>query len=266
MSGLFSTDKENPYQVNGDRLKSLTLEEFSHGLQVSDKNFLVGIEGRLKLLHNLGEAILKNIEFFGNENSRIGNILDYFQEKCPTGIITATQILYSIQQGLGSIWPGRVYINQTNLGDVWSYPPLGEGILSLVPFHKLSQWLSYSLFEPLTEAGLNVTHIDNLTGLAEYRNGGLMLDTELIKLKNKEETEKTHHPGSPLIVEWRALTIALLDEIGKKVTEILGKKTSDFPLARVLEGGTWWAGRKIAAQLRKDGSPPLKIESDGTVF
>jgi Protein of unknown function (DUF1688) len=266
LSGLFSSEKENPYQVNAEKLKSLTLDEFAEGLQVTEKNSLIGIEGRLKLLQNLGETLLKDSDIFGNENPRIGNMLDYLQEKCPTGNVTATQILRTIQQGLGSIWPGRASINQVNLGDVWSYLPLGDGIPCLVPFHKLSQWLSYSLFEPLTEAGFTISHIDALTGLAEYRNGGLILDTGLITLKNKEELEKLHHPGSPLIIEWRALTIALLDEIGKKVTELLGKKPSDFPLARVLEGGTWWAGRRIAALLRKDGSPPLKIESDGTVF
>ncbi|WP_397600592.1 DUF1688 family protein [Silvanigrella sp.] len=266
LAGLFSSEKENPYQVNAERLKSLTLEEFAQGLQVTEKNSLIGMEGRLKLLQNLGETLLKDSDIFGSENPRIGNLLDYLQEKCPTGNVTATQILRTIQQGLGSIWPGRASINQINLGDVWSYKALGEGISSLVPFHKLSQWLSYSLFEPLMEAGFTISHIDALTGLAEYRNGGLIIDTGLITLKNKDDIEKLHHPGSPLIIEWRALTIALLDEIGKKVTELLGKKSSDFPLARVLEGGTWWAGRKIAAQLRKDGSPPLKIESDGTVF
>ena len=266
LSGLFSSEKENPYQVNAERLKSLTLDEFAQGLQVTEKNFLIGLEGRLKLLQNLGETLLKDSDLFGSENPRIGNMLDYLQEKCPTGNVTATLILRTLQQGLGSIWPGRASINQINLGDVWSYQELGEGIPSLIPFHKLSQWLSYSLFEPLMEAGFTISQIDALTGLAEYRNGGLVLDSGLITLKNSEEIEKLHHPGSPLIVEWRALTIALLDEIGKKVTEMLGKKSSDFPLARVLEGGTWWAGRKIAVQLRKDGSPPLKIESDGTVF
>ncbi|PLZ53845.1 DUF1688 family protein, partial [Fischerella thermalis] len=34
----------------------------------------------------------------------------------------------------------------------------------------------------------------------------------------------------------------------------------------ILQGGTWTAGRKIAAQLRTGGIPPIQIESDGTVF
>jgi hypothetical protein len=39
-----------------------------------------------------------------------------------------------------------------------------------------------------------------------------------------------------------------------------------MPLASVLEGGTWAAGREIARRIRPDGGPPLSIVSDGTVF
>ncbi|MGE0634502.1 MAG: DUF1688 family protein, partial [Pseudobdellovibrionaceae bacterium] len=41
---------------------------------------------------------------------------------------------------------------------------------------------------------------------------------------------------------------------------------SEFPLAKVLEGGTWWAGRFLAAEKRQGGPPPIQIKSDGTVF
>jgi hypothetical protein len=39
-----------------------------------------------------------------------------------------------------------------------------------------------------------------------------------------------------------------------------------LPLAKILQGGTWAAGRKIARERRADGSPPLRVVSDGTVF
>ena len=39
-----------------------------------------------------------------------------------------------------------------------------------------------------------------------------------------------------------------------------------MPLGSILEGGTWAAGRQIARKLRPDGSPPLAVVSDGTVF
>ena len=53
-----------------------------------------------------------------------------------------------------------------------------------MPFHKLSQWLTYSLLEPFEWAGVTVTGLDALTGLPEYRNGGLLLDTGVLRLRD----------------------------------------------------------------------------------
>jgi hypothetical protein len=68
------------------------------------------------------------------------------------------------------------------------------------------------------------------------------------------------------VVEWRALTVALLDRLAPRVRERLGKTAKEFPLARVLEGGSWAAGREIARERRPDGTPPLVVISDGTLF
>jgi hypothetical protein len=133
-----------------------------------------------------------------------------------------------------------------------------------VPFHKLSQWLSYSLFEPMQRLGLEITGQEALTGLAEYRNGGLFLDTGVMALREPAQASVPQDPSSQLVVEWRALTVALLDQIAPMVRERLGK--SAMPLASILEGGTWAAGRRIAKQLRTDGGPPIAIVSDGSVF
>ena len=62
------------------------------------------------------------------------------------------------------------------------------------------------------------------------------------------------------------MTVALLDRLAERVRERLGMSAAEFPLARVLEGGSWAAGREIAAERRPDGAPPLLIVSDGTVF
>jgi Protein of unknown function (DUF1688) len=134
-----------------------------------------------------------------------------------------------------------------------------------VPFHKLSQWLTYSLLEPLQELGLEITNLDALTGLSEYRNGGLCVDLGLLQPKHVGVLEEAHSPDSEVIVEWRSLTVILLDRIADTIRQKLGMDGESLPLAKVLEGGTWAAGRKIAAELR-DGSPPIQIISDGTVF
>ena len=108
--------------------------------------------------------------------------------------------------------------------------------------------------------------MDGLTGLAEYRNGGLFVDTGVLVLKDPADRDREHPVDGPLVVGWRALTVALLDRLAPRVRERLGVSAESFPLARVLEGGSWAAGRRIAKELRADGGPPLKILSDGTVF
>ena len=135
-----------------------------------------------------------------------------------------------------------------------------------MPFHKLSQWLTYSLLEPLQELGLAIAGLDELTGLPEYRNGGLCLDIGLLRAKDAAIFEESYLPGSEVIVEWRSLTVILLDKIAATMREKLHLSATELPLVKILQGGTWAAGRKIAEELRVGGVPPIRIESDGTVF
>src|SRR5262249_6947776 len=115
-------------------------------------------------------------------------------------------------------------------------------------------------------AGIEVTDIDGLTGLAEYRNGGLFIDTGVLALRDPAAAQCEHTVDSELVVEWRALTIALLDRLADGIRARLNMNREALPLARILQGGTWSAGRIIARQKRADGGPPLKVVSDGTVF
>lgn len=260
MEGHLSDDKAKPLQATALGLKNLSVEQLRQAFQVSESNPLIGVEGRLSLLQNLGATISQKKDLF--PGGRPGSLVDYLYS-CYGKKITGPQLLRAVLDGLGEIWPGRVKVAGVNLGDIWSYAKVPGG---LAAFHKLSQWMTYSLIEPLQEAGFELVEIEKLTGLAEYRNGGLLLDRGLISLKDGSLALQSHKPESELIIEWRGLTVSLLDRIGEEVRKKLNKSASDFPLAKVLEGGTWWAGRKAAKELRADSSPPLKIESDGTVF
>ena len=118
----------------------------------------------------------------------------------------------------------------------------------------------------MQRAGLNVSDIDGLTGLAEYRNGGLFVDLGALALRDPADADRSHEVGSHLVVEWRALTVALLDRLAGIIRKRLGRDANSLPLASLLEGGTWAAGRAAAFERRSDGSPPIKVISDGTVF
>lgn len=182
--------------------------------------------------------------------------------------LLASRVLSTLLEGLGDIWPGGLTIAGINLGDVGRHSALQEDDLGgeYVPFHKLSQWLTYSLLEPLQELGIEIAGLDQLTGLPEYRNGGLCLDLGLLVVKETALFQKPHAPQSEVIVEWRALTLSCLDLIAVAIRQQFKLTEEDLPMVKVLQGGTWTAGRRIAAQLRAGGTSPIQLESDGTVF
>jgi Protein of unknown function (DUF1688) len=254
-SGALSADRDDPLRADG--LARVDADVLAKAFQVSDQNPLVGLEGRAALLRSLGAAV-----------GRPGALFDVMAGRAVGGQLPAPVILEVLLEALGPIWPGRLSLGGVPLGDCWRHPAIkrDDATDGYMPIHKLSQWLSYSLIEPLEAAGIAVVDIDGLTGLAEYRNGGLFVDTGVLSLADPGDAGRAHSVDGTLVVGWRALTVALLDRIAPMVRERLGVAAEAFPLARVLEGGTWAAGRRIARSLRTDGGPPIAVISDGTVF
>ena len=267
MSGLFSSDKASPLQADAKGLQRITADQLAAAFQVTDTNPLVGLEGRAALLRRLGHALADQPELFGHQQ-RPGHLFDRLAHGKQT--VLTHDILSFLLTGMGSIWPAQNTLEGIALGDCWRHPAArSEPADSLsdgwMPFHKLSQWLTYSLLEPFEWAGVQVTGLDALTGLPEYRNGGLFMDAGVLVLRDERQRGQLHSAGDEIIVEWRALTVALLDELAPLVREQLKMTQAQMPLACILEGGTWAAGRLLAQQLRQ-GLPPLNIQSDGTVF
>ena len=268
-AGLFSSDLSDPLRADAERLAALTGAELTKGLQASDTNPLAGIDGRAALLARLGRCMLDRPEIFArSDHARAGGLFDYFAGLAKDGLLPAPAILQALLVHLGPIWAGRIALGGVPLGDTWRHSAIkrADATDGLVPLHKLSQWHAYSLIEPLQTAGVTVTDIDDLTGLAEYRNGGLFVDTEVLVLRDPSQAERSHPVDAELIVEWRALTVALLDRLAPLVRDEIGLSAQQFTLGQMLEGGTWAAGRKLAAMKRPDGGPPFRVLSDGTVF
>ncbi|MGQ4807306.1 hypothetical protein NKDENANG_00654 [Candidatus Entotheonellaceae bacterium PAL068K] len=268
LDGLFSSHAEVPWQADAAGLQGIDDARLAVAFQTASDNVLVGLEGRRALLQRLGDVVAHTPRYFGATQPRLGNLYDYLRTSSNNGVLTAGYILQVVLDSLRPIWPKRLSLGGVNLGDVGHHPQvMGEGLSAgLVPFHKLSQWLTYSLIEPLEAVGMQVGGLEALTGLAEYRNGGLLLDLGVLSPKHDEVMGQTHAPDAEVIVEWRALTTALLDEIAAHARIHLGLAASDLPLVKILEGGTWRAGRQVARARRPDGSAPLRVASDGTVF
>ena len=280
MAGRFSSDSGDPFRVDARALLDLDEAAVAAMFQVDDRNPLVGVAGRAALLRRLGVALRDQPQTF-TSTGQPGHLFDAltYHAHAPKlrhhrpapgqqrhHHVSAARLLGALLEHFGGIWPSGQSLGDVPLGDVWRHPQAGgQGpSAGLVPFHKLSQWLAYSLLEPFQWSGVEVIELDALTALAEYRNGGLLLDAGIVVPREPSQAALPLRPQDPWVVEWRALTVALIDELAPLVRKALGDET--LPLACILEGGTWAAGRQIAAELREDGSPPVRIESDGTVF
>lgn len=180
--------------------------------------------------------------------------------------------------GLGNVWPAtRTKIDGISLGDAWPCSSMPGGSLAqpwenIVPFHKLTQWLCYSLMAPMKKL-LNIRFAGEelLTGLPEYRNGGLLVDTGLLTLKESDvergltafrnnsmlkgqqtvEVIPLFSTDDDVIVEWRAVTVGFLDELLLEVNGILGLRGAEqLTLAQMLEAGSW----KVSLLLSHSGT------------
>ena len=271
--GLFSSDANHPLQADSEGLRALATRHLADAFQVTETNPLIGLEDRAILLRRLGEVIAEQPEVFGDETQRPGGMFDMLvsplgpEEPPHTADIAAHDILSQLLMSLSEIWPSGNSIGNVPLGDCWRHSAVrGDGLTDgWMPFHKLSQWMTYSLLEPFEWCGVKVRDAHLLTALPEYRNGGLLLDSGLLRLRDEQAADEAWQVGDEIIVEWRALTVALMDEVADAVRKKMGMDDARLPLAKVLEGGSWAAGRALAERHR-GGLPPLKVISDGTVF
>ncbi|HUE45170.1 MAG TPA: DUF1688 family protein [Aestuariivirgaceae bacterium] len=261
-TGFFSSDPRRPLMADAEGLASLTEDSLAAAFQVSPANPLPGLANRVALLRKLGESLTVHGE------ARPAALFDRLAATSEAGAASVLDLFADLQRLIGPIWPGRLELDGVNLGDTWPHPKAGgKGpTAGLVPFHKLGQWMCYSLLEPAEDAGLRFADVTVLTPLAEYRNGGLVVDLGLIEPRHARVLGEAHRPGDEIVVEWRALTIPIILAIADRLRQYFAVDADRLPLAAVLEGGTWWAGRRIAAEKRPGGPPPIRVVSDGTVF
>ena len=261
-SGALSADPARPLRSDAAALMRLDAATLARAFQVDAGNPLVGLEGRAQLIARLGEVAAATPAVFGAP-ARLGHLFDALKARSDHGRLPVATVLDVVLRALGPAGPSRHARDGVPLGDCWPCALAPDGWL---PLHKLSQWLTYSLLEPLADGGLTLTGLDALTGLPEYRNGGLLIDLGLLVPRDEAWLQAAHTGDEPAVVEWRGATVAALDALADAVRARLGVSADDFPLACVLEGGTWAAGRRIAAERRAGGGPPFALASDGTVF
>jgi hypothetical protein len=267
-AGAFSSDSGRLYRVDDAALARIDAQTLERHFQVDKDNPLIGVEARSALLRALGIALSRHGDLFGHGPARPGNLIDFFVSGANSDRVTAASMLATLLDAFALIWPSGLMVAGTPVGDAGRHAAVHTGDITqgIVPFHKLSQWLAYSLIEPLEIAGISVEGLHELTALPEYRNGGLLVDLGVIRPRNETDLHRRHDVCSELVVEWRALTVILMDRLLPLLRAKLGLNSS-FALPHMLQGGTWSAGRKIALKLRPpDGPSPIPVAADGTVF
>lgn len=251
---LSSRGADNPYRVDSEKLRAITPSELEYALQVSPSNLLDGgVESRIERLRILADCV----------GERPGVLFDILRDDANPDL-PAGKVLERVLETLSPIWPGAATPGTASVGDVWAHSALSEDG-KVVPIHRIAQWLSYALIDPLIEAGVNVTQHDDLTGLAGYRNAGLLIDKGVLNLKDASSSGETYTLSDELIVEWRALTVALIDRVAEELRGKLAQDSTQLPLSCV-HGLMWRAGRAIAAELRPGGCPPIAVVNEGCPF
>ncbi|OAG12971.1 DUF1688-domain-containing protein [Paraphaeosphaeria sporulosa] len=285
--GAFASLQANKMIVDGKGLEQLTSSALATGFQISDRNPMLGVDSRTNLLKSLGTSLLAHSNVFGPEG-RPGNIVDYMLKTATdTSSLDILRFWDVLQELLIPIWPrDRTVVHGCPIGDAWPLSTLRTASSStsvpnttdadfIQPFHKLTQWLTYSLTVPFTRLlKLTWTHMDSMTALPEYRNGGLFVDLGVLSLKPDTLKRGLASSGGALpqfgagddaVVEWRAMTLVLIDKLYAMVKERMNGV--ELSMAQLLEAGTWKSGREVAKEKRPDTkSSPILIESDGTVF
>ncbi|KAI9315870.1 hypothetical protein BX666DRAFT_1952323 [Dichotomocladium elegans] len=301
-AGAFSSDPRMPHRVDSEALLGFTLEKIMQGLHVT--SLFDGLQDRVDLLRHLGQLLEHRQDYFGAgvNGHRPGNLMDYLMSHPTTintkkGPLIHLETLWPIVQDMGELWAASEESNgkggTPELGDVWPCDSIrvehtSNQLDHYVSFHRLSQWLVYSLVEPMEKLlGATIEGTEQLTVLPESRNGGLLIDTGFLTLKPadvergldnyrknallpgqpKVEVVPMFDFNDPVVVEWRALTVAYLDIVAERVRTTLNASRKSLSLSQLIQGGTWNAGRELAEISRPNTQmPPIVIKPDRRVL
>ena len=243
-------------------IDALSEKQFEDIYQVTEDNLLVGVTGRYALLQSIGGLLTHH------RLSQLADFLDKLTRRMPNKLCLVDVLFTQLVKFFSPIWPNPYPELPQPIGDIGLYPFIktAKNMSDWVPFHKLTQWLTYSLIEWFEELGYTIESSFLLTGLPEYRNGGLFVDSGVMGLNNAHIKDHYHFPTSPLVVEWRALTIVLLDKLATEICGMMRVPQDALPLSKILQGGTWALGREKAYQRSPIGQSPILIKSDGNIF
>ena len=276
MAGAFSSQAGDPQRADASALRHVDAAALRAIFQSSPSNPVVGLDARAAMLVRLGHALQDEAARDAARGlpaqARPGLLFDRITGYGTRQEVSASDVLGHVLRVFSPVWPAGGKVQGLPAGDVWPHLWAGSTVGGQqqdrttdgwVPFHQLAQWITFSLLEPLSWAGIRVTGVDALTALPDARNAGLLIDAGVIVPRDPRLLARTWKPQDELVIEWRAMTVLLLDELAVLVRQRLSLSAEQLPMPCFMEGGSDAAGLEWAKSLRPDGTPAVRLESDG---
>ncbi|MBD8892340.1 DUF1688 family protein [Roseibium litorale] len=257
-AGSFSAEPEDPLRLDAHALIRLEASEIAGGLQLEPDENSDLIRDITHQLKRLGEAAGLRPDLFEKDGSiRPGHVLDRLWADAEDGMVPAADCLELLLDGLSPLWQGGASLGEVLLGDCWqhSWLVLDEEAPGLVPFHLPAVQIAYSFIEPLAWAGVLVSGLEELPGLADLNHVFFFLETGALRVLPSQDAGA----GSPqaavdLMIELRAMSLVLLDKLAALLRERLEASVEELPLTCLMAAATVPASRELA------GKNPAQLE------
>lgn len=154
-----------------------------------------------------------------------------------SGQVPAQLLVDRLAPLVDPITASTVRIGGTLAGDVWRHPLAWAEDRSreLVPFHSLLLALLLDLVEPLEEAAAPLADLGQVPVPADRVMAAQMLRLGLVRSRHPVVARLRHPPGSDIVVELRALSIALCERLVDRLRAELGRTVHDLPAVRIVE-------------------------------
>lgn len=265
MGGAFSADRGDALRCDASTLKLLDATALRALMQAGPANPLAGLEERAAMLQRLGTVLADDASRRGGM-ARPSRILDRLTADGSRTTLGAPSLLRELAMALAPIWAEGSRVQGLPAGDVWPHRWAGDALADgrrdtttpgHVPLHGPALRALQALLEPLQAAGIEVTGVELLPGPSDPRAAGLLLEAGVLVPRARPAAGRTLKPADEWVIEWRAATVSLLDELAVLVRAESRLDATALPVARLLDALPTASGTD---------HPPVTLAGAGTLL
>lgn len=295
VAGAFSADKAHPCRADAATLRHVDVAALRAMLQGTPQNPNLGLEGRAALLSRWGH-MLQSRPGAGGAQARPCDLVQALATPAGPGAeVQAAAQLAELLRAASATWH-TAPVQGLPAGDVWQHRWAGEatgadlgtnlgkdvetdlgtdlsadlgtdlGTSGWVPLHAAAQAMVGALALPLQKAGYRLNGLEQLTASADHVASSLLLAAGVIVPRQQRLLSRSLKLSDEAVIECRALTVALFDELTGQVRSTLqsqhGAAAAGMTVAEVVNA----TAAVLALGASHGAAPALTIEGDGAVF